>query len=242
MTTPRSASTRDAILDAAECLFAEHGHDSTSMRQITRAAHVNLSAVNYHFGSKESLVVAVFQRRIEALNAERIRLLDDLEASSTGAPVPPSAIVEAYFGPLVRHVCRSGARRRAFMPLQNLVMSDPAGAISAVFAAERADVTRRFVCALRGSLPDIPENEVIRRFHYMLGAAVYAIMGAERPDPVADAPDAPDAVDAAGRRAEGQLLEQLLPFLLGGLCAPVPLGTPGSGGHGFQHITGGRPS
>jgi len=41
-----STSTRELILDSAERLFAQHGHDNTSMRQITGAAGVNLSAVN----------------------------------------------------------------------------------------------------------------------------------------------------------------------------------------------------
>src|SRR5690606_30346962 len=98
MATSRSTLTRDAILDAAERLFAERGHDNTSMRQITQAAQVNLSAVNYHFGSKDTLIEAVFQRRLDALNDERLRILDALEAKSEGQPLKPSAIVEAYFG------------------------------------------------------------------------------------------------------------------------------------------------
>ena len=76
----RSSSTRESILDTAEALFAQQGHDGTSMRQITGAAGVNLASVNYHFGSKESLVQAVLKRRLAVLNSERMRLLDELEA------------------------------------------------------------------------------------------------------------------------------------------------------------------
>ena len=64
----RSSSTRESILDTAEALFAQQGHDGTSMRQITGAAGVNLASVNYHFGSKESLVQAVLKRRLAVLN------------------------------------------------------------------------------------------------------------------------------------------------------------------------------
>ena len=56
--------TRGRILDAAEVLFMEHGFDGTSMRMITSRAAVNLAAVNYHFGSKESLMQEVFRRRL----------------------------------------------------------------------------------------------------------------------------------------------------------------------------------
>ncbi len=89
-------TTRDAILDTAEALFAQQGHDATSMRQITSAAGVNLASVNYHFGSKESLVQAVLKRRLAVLNRERLRLLDELEAQAEGRPLKPSQIVDAF--------------------------------------------------------------------------------------------------------------------------------------------------
>ena len=60
--------TKDRILDAAESLFADRGFGATSMRAITSAADANLAAVNYHFGSKESLIEAVFARRLGPLN------------------------------------------------------------------------------------------------------------------------------------------------------------------------------
>src|SRR5699024_5802879 len=50
------------ILDAAEVLFAQKGFAETSLRAITSKAGVNLAAVNYHFGSKEALIQAVFER------------------------------------------------------------------------------------------------------------------------------------------------------------------------------------
>lgn len=215
MTTPRSVSTRDAILDAAERLFAEYGHDNTSMRQITSMAQVNLSAVNYHFGSKDALVEAVFQRRLDALNAERIEILDRLETAAGEQPVKPSAIVEAYFGPLVRHACSAGAERRAFMPLQSRTMSDPNGAISALFAAERNVVAQRFTRALLKSLPGVPEAEIVWRFHFMLGATAYAIMGAESSRMAMNLSSNTDI------QQPQELLDQLMPFLLGGLRAPL---------------------
>lgn len=219
MTTPRSVTTRDAILDAAERLFAELGHGNTSMRQITRSAQVNLSAVNYHFGSKNALIEAVFQRRLDALNTERIEILDRLEAEAGEQLVKPSAIVEAYFGPLVRHACSAGAERRAFMPLQSPTMSDPTGTISALFAAERNGVTQRFTRTLLRSLPGVPEAEIIWRFHFMLGATSYAIMGAESSRMVMNLSSSTEI------RQPQDLLDRLMPFLLGGLRAPLTQNT-----------------
>ena len=67
----RTVDTRERILDAGERLFMAHGYEGTSMRQITSEACVNLAAVNYHFGSKESLMQEVFRRRLDWLRSSR---------------------------------------------------------------------------------------------------------------------------------------------------------------------------
>ena len=54
----------------------QHGFEGTSMRLLTAKAGVNLAAVNYHFGSKDALIEAVFRRRLDPMNAERIAALD----------------------------------------------------------------------------------------------------------------------------------------------------------------------
>src|SRR5688572_20090882 len=82
--------TRTRILDAAEELFMQHGFEGTSMRQLTARAGVNLAAVNYHFGSKDALIEAVFKRRLDPMNAERVAALDELEAA--GRPLAPDTI------------------------------------------------------------------------------------------------------------------------------------------------------
>ena len=56
-------NTRERILDAAEILFARKGYRAVSIRQIIRAAHCNLAAVNYHFGQKKNLYLEVFRSR-----------------------------------------------------------------------------------------------------------------------------------------------------------------------------------
>jgi len=55
--------TRDRILNEAEILFAQKGYNGVTVREITDAASCNLSAVNYYFGNKWNLYLAVFQER-----------------------------------------------------------------------------------------------------------------------------------------------------------------------------------
>ena len=68
--------TKTKILNAAEDLFAARGPNAVSLRQVISRAKVNLAAIHYHFGSKESLLQAVLSRRLVPLNAERLALLE----------------------------------------------------------------------------------------------------------------------------------------------------------------------
>ncbi len=60
-----NGETVDKILHAATLLFSERGFAETSLRTITSLADVNLAAVNYHFGSKQALIQAVFSRVLQ---------------------------------------------------------------------------------------------------------------------------------------------------------------------------------
>ncbi len=52
------------ILDVAERLFAEQGFDAVSIREISRAADINIAMVSYYFGSKEKLYEDVIRRKL----------------------------------------------------------------------------------------------------------------------------------------------------------------------------------
>ncbi len=52
------------ILEQAEQLFALHGFDGTTIRDIAKAAKVNLAMISYYFGSKEKLIEQLFKMRL----------------------------------------------------------------------------------------------------------------------------------------------------------------------------------
>ena len=218
MAEVRSVDTRERILDAAERLFMAHGYEGTSMRQITGEAGVNLAAVNYHFGSKESLMQEVFRRRLDWLNEERMRVLDELEAEANGEPVKPSAIVDAFFGTLLRMAQDESRGGRVFLRLLGRTLTEPSDFIRAFLADEYKAVIDRYKEALFAALPDVPKAEIVWRFHFMLGATSYAIAGTDALRLVTDwqIEDA-DATDRLDR-----LMPRLMSFLLGGLRAPLP--------------------
>src|SRR5271157_4799471 len=98
--TPVRHDTKEKILDAAERLFADHGFASTSLRQITAEAGVNLAAVNYHFHSKEALLSAVLERKVRPVNVRRIELLDQA-LRETGQSRPSlKKVIRAFIQPV----------------------------------------------------------------------------------------------------------------------------------------------
>lgn len=214
----RAVDTRERILDASEKLFMANGFDGTSMRLITGAAGVNLAAVNYHFGSKESLMQEVFRRRLDWLNGERLRVLDEMERKSGGKPLKPSQIVDGFFGTLLRMAQDEAHGGITFLRLLGRTLTEPSDFIRTFLAKEYGEVMERYKAALFRALPDVPKAEIVWRFHFMLGATSYAIAGTDALRLVTDwqIEDA-DATDRLDR-----LLPRLMSFLLGGLRAPLP--------------------
>jgi AcrR family transcriptional regulator len=209
--------TRERILDAAELMFMQHGYDGTSMRVVTGAAGVNLAAANYHFGTKEALMQAVLRRRLEVINQERLRLLDEAEAKAGGKPLKPSVIIDCFFGTLLRVASDQKAGGETFLRLLGRTNADPSDFIRAFMSAEYADVVERYKQALFRSLPDVPKAEIVWRFHFMLGATSYAIAGTDTLKLVTDW-----QVDEGAEVQDEHLLPRLMSFLLGGLRAPLP--------------------
>jgi len=62
-------STKGRILAAAEAVFAAHGYEGASTREIAAQAGVNISSLHYHWASKDALYVAVFQDVFDRLTA-----------------------------------------------------------------------------------------------------------------------------------------------------------------------------
>lgn len=60
-------TTRERLLEVGGRLFAEHGYDGVSVRDLTREAKANLGAITYHFGSKDALFGEILLRKIEPL-------------------------------------------------------------------------------------------------------------------------------------------------------------------------------
>jgi AcrR family transcriptional regulator len=98
------------LLDEAERLFARGGYQGVTTRQITEAAEQgNTSAVTYHFGSRQGLLLAVLARRGGPVDEERGRLREDLGKAPTLAALV-SCLVVPYAALLDDEASRSYVR------------------------------------------------------------------------------------------------------------------------------------
>lgn len=89
------------LLEAAERVIAIEGLRHATDQAIVRAAgHRNHSAVTYHFGNRDALVLAVWERRNRPIDVYRARLLADLERKRRLDDL--GALARAHVEPLVR--------------------------------------------------------------------------------------------------------------------------------------------
>lgn len=158
-----AGDTKTEILDAAEALFAERGHDATSIREITRAAGVNVAAIHYHFGSKEAVVRGVTDRIVEPLNGRRFELLD--AAMSAAAPHSPSlaALLDAFIRPDVetlQHLQQRGPQVAHFL---GRTYGDPTPWIREMAEEQFATAAARFFPVIHSCVPELAAEELAWR-------------------------------------------------------------------------------
>ena len=168
-------ATKVAILNATERLVAAHGFEATSLRAITAAAKVNLAAVNYHFATKDALLLAMLNRRMKPLNQARLALLDQFENEAGDQPVPVERILEALFRPVLELITQPAKGGRNFLRLLSLCLATPGAFLKPLVQQEFAEKNRRFHRALRRSLPELSDTEVHWRLHFAQGAFIHAV-------------------------------------------------------------------
>ncbi|MDF1781082.1 MAG: TetR family transcriptional regulator [Alcanivoracaceae bacterium] len=203
------ANTVERILDTAEVLFAQKGFAETSLRAITSKAGVNLAAVNYHFGSKEALIQAVFERFLNPFcGMLETRMDDSLEQSLT---------LEKLLGLVSRTALdthRSDTRRVAiFFRLSGLAYTQAQGHMRRFLRERYGAVFGRFLHLLTAATPTLTPLERFWRVHFALGATTFALSGMESLLAISNN-DLPQSIKPE------QVNDMLLEFVAGGIRAP----------------------
>jgi AcrR family transcriptional regulator len=166
------SKTKNKILDAAEELMADQGYKGTSIREITKAAKVHLSAVNYHFTNKEKLFVEVCARKIKGINDERLKLLDACEKKAGKEGPTVEEILTAFLTPPLSF---GGDHKKHFMRLMGRLYVEPGDFWQPVYALFE-EVVLRFATALGKACPHLEKEDLIWRFHFMIGSMCHTMM------------------------------------------------------------------
>jgi AcrR family transcriptional regulator len=172
-----AGETKRRLLDAAVRLFADRGFSGTSMRAVTQAAGVSVSAANYHFGSKEALLQATFGRVIEPVNQRRVELLDALDAKA-GADGPTlRQVLDAFLRPVIESRDHAEPGRDRFRQLAARLFSDPPAVVAALKEQHFGPISERMVVALGRALPGRTPADLELVFQFAVGMMVHVIAG-----------------------------------------------------------------
>jgi AcrR family transcriptional regulator len=201
------SETKEKILDTAERLIGERGYAATSLRHIIAEAGVNLAAVHYHFGSKEELLDAVVARKVTPVNEARVAWLERVEAEAGSGPMVVEKVLEAFLIPTAEVASRSPE----FVHLMGRMLAE--GMMPRIVEKHFQATGTRFVAALRRAVPELPQEELMWRVHFMVGAMAHAMC---RP------PIFPQTTgDAANMEPR---MQRLVTFLGAGFRAPATAG------------------
>ena len=197
-------------------MFAEKGFHAASMRQLTARARTNLAAVNYHFGSKKALIVAVLLRRIRPLNELRMAKLDELDRKAGGAPVPVASVIEVLIRPMFALAQDRKSGGDIFVRLLGRVFMEPSEPMREVYI-EFEPLVQRFEAAVRRSLPPLPREVLFWRMHFFMGAVLHTLTQHHRLDVISRGLCREMDVEAT--------IRHLVNFAVAGLTSPLPSNT-----------------
>jgi AcrR family transcriptional regulator len=155
----RVNATREALLSAAERLFAERGVHAVANREISLAAgQGNNAAVTYHFGNKADVVRAIARRHAEPIGRRREQMLAVADGSTDARDWVACLVL-----PLTEHLAKLGSPTW-YARFTAQVRADPA--LSEILTKESLDTTPALV-DLQGNLarclPDLPEDVRLAR-------------------------------------------------------------------------------
>lgn len=172
--------TKTRILDVAEELFGDQGLDRVSIRDITDAAGVNIAAVNYHFGSKEELIAAVFDRRVRPLNEARLAALEELQRKCGPAAPQVEDILAAFIRPTLNCCLNNTHGGTAFSKLFGRSLAEPRPEVEEMLKKQFEPLVERLQAILARALPHLSSSDIFWRTKFTFGALHHWLLTRDR--------------------------------------------------------------
>ena len=207
MTKKTKGERSERIINVAEELFARHGYDGVTIRQIAAQAEVDVALASYHFGKKEDLFRAVFRRRAETLSASRQAVLRATQEQTQDQEQTLEQIIEAFLLPLKLAQESKDPGWRNYMALLSYVMTSPVW--NEVLMPDAFDINvKEFVDALTKALPNAKIEDIHWCYHYVSGALALTLAQTGRIDRLSDGACLSSDFDAA--------YDRMIPFVAAG--------------------------
>lgn len=203
------APTARLMLDVAERLFAERGLDRVSLREVVAASgQRNLSAAQYHFGSRETLVGAVVARRVWFINERRHQHFDALQASARADD--PRAVIETSIGTLAEAV-RDQPWGADYIRIAAQAVFNPEPDVVRLVGEDSWSSLARRTQWLRRLLPDLPAPVFQDRIRLVNDDITYTLARWVKVH---------GPVTAGNRRRYETMVRNAIDFLAAGMTAP----------------------
>jgi len=171
---------RERILDAAEDHFSRHGFWGVTIREVAQEAKVDTALLHYYFDTKRGLFDAVFARRAEIVNKERIDSIEEYEKSS-GDAITVEGVIDAFLHPILLRAATGDQRWHNYFALIEQVNNTPAWG-GETMARTFDTVINRLIQALRKALPDADEQDLYWSYHFLSGALTLTLSQTGRID------------------------------------------------------------
>jgi AcrR family transcriptional regulator len=221
----RDEDPRERILTAAQRVFLEQGFELATVREITLRAEVNVSAINYYFGSKDELLGAVLDRIMQPYTEARVSALEAAEREA--APHPPSLtqIIQALVRPMVE-LSRDVTGARPLTRLIQQIRARPNEGTSRFFTQRVDPSVFQFINALQRTLPHLGRADLFWRYNFAIGAVMQVLIDSD-PATFRLKRLSGDLCDTSD---EDEIVAQLVAFVSAGFLAPCAIkAQPGLG-------------
>lgn len=162
---------KQAILLAAEKLFAQRGYHAVTLRQIAEEAAVPLALVGYYYGPKQGLFHAIFERWQPTIQ-ERLALLRDAQSTRPGRG-QVRRIVEAFVLPVLRMRASAEGEYYALLIARELAYRTPEA--DRVLADYFDPMAHAFIDALCVACAGSRRSDAAWAYQFALGALIHHI-------------------------------------------------------------------
>jgi AcrR family transcriptional regulator len=159
--------TRERILNTAQRLFAQKGFDQVNLRELTRKAKTHLAAVNYYFGTKDQLLIALVKRASEEVCDERRRLLADALTLDLSRCEKVTSILKALLKPVISLPANTEENVSSGSLLARAANIGSSTDLQAVLKDHNSQL-KPFVDALLDILPNVGREEICWQIYFLM--------------------------------------------------------------------------